>query len=100
MNKKDIAIKLLKMQKHLDLQLDSLSHVGCELTIKIDTLDLALDVLGIPEDNTLEVGLFSNKTFCRDKFYDVFYDNDDIEKMIPILERWRDEYGATDKIRS
>tara|TARA_Y100001963_G_C6511136_1_gene322183 strand:- start:201 stop:584 length:384 start_codon:yes stop_codon:yes gene_type:complete len=86
-----IAKKLLLMQLHFDLKVSKLEealNIGdlneCFL---INLLDIVADLLGVPEDNTLEhynedTGTYTDDYYCRDWFYDLWsptYDQEAID---------------------
>lgn len=79
MNRKEIAIKLIENQLKINAFHEKLE--GLDIRIELPICDLAgfaLDVIGIPKDNTVETminNVPAENTFCRDWFYDVLYDS-------------------------
>jgi len=69
-----VVVKILQNEAELNQFVHKLRLSGLELTNGLDTdlLDVALDLLGIPTDDTLESD--SDDAFCRDWFYDTWFD--------------------------
>ena len=80
-SEKYIAIELFKIRKKYIETIDNLERAGVTLPESLvgdldKLLDLALDILGVPEDNTPEhfdedTGTFTDGYYCRDHFWDV-----------------------------
>jgi hypothetical protein len=77
------VIKLLELQSKYTRKVEQLEDVGIDLSngfevIDFNLLQLALDMLGVPEDNSLEWdetagGPMPEWLFCRDGFTNLFF---------------------------
>jgi hypothetical protein len=82
MTKKEIAEKLVEEQCKISSFNDKLEELGIRIELPMcDLVDFALDVLGVPKDNTVETmgknnNIPTDKTFCRDYFFDALFDNE------------------------
>ena len=78
MNKKKVVVKLLETMREIsDTQKDLDDIIGETefLFFKVDDLsDILLDILDIPEDNSLEHSRDDEDFFTRDTFYGLVFD--------------------------
>lgn len=91
------AIELLKKERALDLIIEKHDFLADAIG-DLQLLDIALDLLGIPADNTVEMckkygnpkGLFASGCYCRDWIFDLYNsiikDNEDYELFIKVLK--------------
>ena len=101
MTKERIIKKLIEQQMFLMKFWDYLEYkeVSWFEECKCDLVDLILELLEVPEDNTVEMEKKYGKkwyeveeTFCRDAFFDVLYEYDgDIENVYNALMKLKDE---------
>ncbi|WP_417909419.1 hypothetical protein [Candidatus Electronema sp. PJ] len=72
----DLAIYLLQLGSFAEKEIDDYMNAGVSLDSHIlgnnPMLDTALDLLGIPSDNTAQIGQSHENSFCRDYIKDVF----------------------------
>ncbi|SKA72584.1 hypothetical protein SAMN02745704_00450 [Paucidesulfovibrio gracilis DSM 16080] len=85
MNKDEIAVKLLQIGFSHDQQIEAIGELGFDcsyFSISDNLEELALDVIGIPSDNTVELikqygeeeGMAHPDLFCRDWYTNVIYE--------------------------
>jgi hypothetical protein len=75
-NLKKFAVRLLELETEHDEKIDKLETSGIEADpLRVDLLEVALDMLGVPPDNTVEMHEAHGQEcydrpdcFCRDLF--------------------------------
>jgi hypothetical protein len=73
MEKNEILCRMLEIYKEIDRFAIDFEQVIGNSPEKINSAswkiaNLVLDAIGIPADNTVELGLFAKDSFCRDYF--------------------------------
>jgi len=83
--KKDLTLHLVNFlyeQLKQERYADQIERVGVELhgDFLVNNLDIILDIIGYPKDNTVEKLSHSDTIFCRDWLTDKYYDLLDLLK--------------------
>lgn len=72
----ELAVYLLQLDRFAKKETDQYESAGVTINSHIldndPILDTALDLIGIPSDNTVELGAGHENSFCRDYIKDVF----------------------------
>jgi len=69
-----LAKELLDIHKEFWKKVDKIEHTGIELpdSLKIDLLDIVLDLLNVPKDTSVEEESGTDAYYCRDHFWDYY----------------------------
>ena len=69
-----LAKELLDIHKEFWKNIDKIEHTGIELpdNLKVDLLDIVLDLLNVPKDTSGEEESGTDAYYCRDHFW-VYY---------------------------
>lgn len=94
--KKRLAVRLLTLEAEHDEKIDSLETAGIEAdNLRIDLLRIALDLLGVPADNTVELAEKHGQEaydridcICRDMFGSRWSDTEKTPKEIEKFVEW------------
>lgn len=100
MKKNEIVKELLKRQKEFDDFIERLSAVDVQINFEIDLLELALDIMGVPADNTAEkpesfaiasnTNVWPEDLYCRDWAINSWFEQDqDVDNFISYVEKMK-----------
>lgn len=95
---KDLIKSILELNKYLlDLKTITESENSRLETITDGLLDSALTLMGLPKDNTVELGFDSEFSFCSDFYIDDIWEyllSDRFKQLEKITEKEVDEFTA------